>query len=76
MRGLQSTWLLLIALFAGAAVMILEVAAPRLAAPHVGTSALVWTVVIANDIAVARRHFESHRTGKGIITANGVANVL
>ena len=47
MRGLLA-WvgLLLIALLAGGVVMVLELAAPRLAAPFVGTTALTWTVVI------------------------------
>lgn len=38
--------LLLLALLAGGVVMVLELAAPRLAAPYVGTTALTWTVVI------------------------------
>jgi len=38
--------LLVLALVAGGAVMVLELAAPRLTAPFVGTTALTWTVVI------------------------------
>lgn len=47
MRGLLA-WvgLLLLALLAGGVVMVLELAAPRLAAPFVGTTALTWTIVI------------------------------
>lgn len=48
---LTSPRLLLLAAVAGAAVMVLEIAAPRLVAPHVGTGALAWTVTIATFLA-------------------------
>lgn len=43
-RGLR---VLLLAFLVGAATMVLELAAPRLLAPHLGTTTLVWTVTIA-----------------------------
>ena len=42
----EAARLVLVAGLAGATVMILEIAAPRLVAPLVGTKALAWTTVI------------------------------
>ena len=40
-----------LAFLAGGATMILELAAPRLVAPHLGTTTLAWTVTIATFLA-------------------------
>ncbi len=48
---LQGLRLLLLTAALAAAGMVLEIAAPRLAAPYVGTGALAWTVAIATFLA-------------------------